>query len=111
MSTVESPTIRGAIVRMIDAIRWPETEAFLAVGSFGLFSALALLLIYNRIPPENEKYVLIMLGALIGIVKDTFARYFSSTKGASEQRKDLMGVIATQADTATALAASNQGTK
>lgn len=97
--------IRSAFARMIDDIRWPETEAVLATGSILLFGFSLYVVVFHSIPAENEKYVMLMLGALIGLVKDTFARYFSSTKGAAEQRKDLMGVINTQADTATALAA------
>jgi hypothetical protein len=106
MNTIidKTPGIRGAIARMIDDIRWPETEAVLATGSIALFGFSLWAVIYNQIPEANEKYVMLMLGALIGIVKDTFARYFSSTKGAADQRKDLMGVITTQTDAATTLA-------
>lgn len=61
-------------------IKMPETEAFLAGGSFLLFAGLAVLVALKIVPAANEKYVMLMLGALIGIVKDTFGRYFQATK-------------------------------
>lgn len=70
--------------------RWlapPETEAILAVGSLILFAAIALVVLFATVPPSNEKYAMLMLGALIGIVKDTFGRYFQATKGAAEARQ------------------------
>lgn len=89
---VERPTIRSAIVGFIDRTKWPEIEGVLAIGSFTLFSWCAWAVITHRVPEVNEKYIMLMLGALIGIVKDTFGRYFTSTKGAAEQRQDLMGL-------------------
>lgn len=75
--------------------RLPETEAVLAVGSFGLFAGALYCVTMHKIPPDNEKYVMLMLGALIGVVKDTFARYFSSTKGGAEQRRELLEMVKT----------------
>jgi hypothetical protein len=49
------------------------------------------------VPAENEKYAMLMLGALIGIVKDTFGRYFQATKGAQEARQDQADVVKTLA--------------
>lgn len=72
-------------------MRWPpapETESVLATGSLLLFAWVTWAILFNTIPAENEKYAMLMLGALIGIVKDTFGRYFQATKGAQEQRKD-----------------------
>jgi hypothetical protein len=66
----------------------PEPEAVLAVGAFLLFSIIAILVLLRVVPAENEKYAMLMLGALIGIVKDTFGRYFQATKGAQQQRED-----------------------
>lgn len=71
-------------------VRWIEPEAVLAIGSFLVFSFVALVVLFHLVPPENEKYAMLMLGALIGLVKDTFARYFSSTKGAADQRTELI---------------------
>jgi len=67
-----------------------EPEAILAVGSFFVFSAVAVAVLFHKVPAENEKYAMLMLGALIGLVKDTFARYFASTKGAADQRSELI---------------------
>ena len=69
-----------------------EPEAALAIGSFIVFAAALGAVVWRIVPAENEKYVMLMLGALIGLVKDTFARYFSSTKGAQDQRKDAAEV-------------------
>lgn len=75
----------------------PEPEAALAIGSFACFALALCAVIWAKIPGENEKYVMLMLGALIGLVKDTFARYFSSTKGAQEQRRETAKVAETLA--------------
>lgn len=75
----------------------PEPEAALAIGSFVCFAAALCAVIFFEIRDENEKYVMLMLGALIGLVKDTFARYFSSTKGAQEQRRETAKVAETLA--------------
>ena len=76
---------------------FPEPEAVLAVGSFVVFAAALVIVIFKLVPAENEKYVMLMLGALIGMVKDTFARYFSSTKGAQDQRRELIDLANTVA--------------
>lgn len=75
----------------------PEPEAALAIGSFVAFAGALGAVIFLKIPDENEKYVMLMLGALIGLVKDTFARYFSATKGAQEQRRETAKVAETLA--------------
>lgn len=74
------------------AFYWPEIEGTLAVGSLALFAWVCWAVLFNHIPPENEKYAMLMLGALIGVVKDTFGRYFQATKGAQEQRQDAAAV-------------------
>lgn len=78
-----------------------ETEAALAVGSLALFGAALYIVMFRLIPPENEKYVMLLLGSLIGIVKDTFARYFNVTKGAAEQRKTISDLATAASATAT----------
>lgn len=70
----------------------PEPEAVLAVGSFLLFAVIAVAVLWHKVPAENEKYAMLMLGALIGLVKDTFGRYFAATKGAQEQRREAAQV-------------------
>lgn len=75
----------------------PEPEAALAIGSFVCFAGALFAVMWGKLPPDNEKYVMLMLGALIGLVKDTFARYFSSTKGAQEQRRETAKVAETLA--------------
>ena len=86
------PILRAALAKMTERFHWPEPEAVLATGSFALFATCAMVVIFADIPEANEKYVMLMLGALIGIVKDTFARYFSSTKDGASQQKDLAGL-------------------
>ena len=54
-----------------------------------LFSAALAAVIFHRLPTENEKYAMLMLGALIGVVKDTFGRYFQATLGNQQLRKDF----------------------
>lgn len=78
--------------------RMPETEAVLALGSLALFAYVTWAVLFNTIPAENEKYAMLMLGALIGIVKDTFGRYFQATKGAQEQRAEQAKVAAALAE-------------
>jgi hypothetical protein len=87
----------------------PEVEAILAIGSLALFAYVTWAVIWNTVPAENEKYAMLMLGALIGVVKDTFGRYFQATKGAQEQRKDAAKVAETAAATAATLAAVAAG--
>jgi len=86
----------------------PEVEAILAVGSLMLFSFLACVVVFQMVPAENEKYAMLMLGALIGIVKDTFGRYFQATKGAQDQRREQAEVTRKMVETA-AIVATNQG--
>lgn len=76
----------------------PEPEAVLAVGSFLLFGLIAVIVLFWKVPADNEKYAMLMLGALIGIVKDTFGRYFQATKTAQQQRADAAQVTQTLAD-------------
>lgn len=87
----------------------PEPEAVLAVGSFVLFSVIAIFVLLRVVPAANEKYAMLMLGALIGIVKDTFGRYFQATKGAQEQRKEAAAVAQTLAETAATVAVAAAG--
>jgi hypothetical protein len=77
--------------------RPPEIEAVLAVGSLILFAGVTWAIIWHVVPASNEKYAMLMLGALIGVVKDTFGRYFQSTKGAQEQRRQADEVTKTLA--------------
>lgn len=70
----------------------PEPEAILATGSFILFALVFGVLLFAVVPETNKEYIFLMLGALIGIVKDTFGRYFQATKGAQEQRKEAADV-------------------
>jgi Na+-transporting methylmalonyl-CoA/oxaloacetate decarboxylase gamma subunit len=82
----------------------PETESILATGSLLLFAGVTYVVLFHKIPADNEKYAMLMLGALIGIVKDTFGRYFQATKGAQEQRKEAASVARTLAETAATVA-------
>lgn len=66
-----------------------DVEAVLAIGSLVLFAAALGVVILHVLPPQNEKYAMLMLGALIGVVKDTFGRYFQATKGNQDLRKDF----------------------
>jgi hypothetical protein len=90
-----------------------EIEAFLAAASLALFAATTFVVLFSLVPAENEKYAMLLLGALIGIVKDTFARYFNVTKGASIQRDtiaDMAKVVANStpaSGTATVTAAAD----
>lgn len=84
--------------------RPPEVEAVYAILSLLLFSAIAWAVLFHKVPAENEKYAMLMLGALIGLVKDASGRYFQATKGSQEQRQDnarltdtLAAVVATAA--------------
>lgn len=83
-----------------------EIEAFLAVASLALFAVTTGIVLFRLVPAENEKYAMLLLGALIGIVKDTFARYFNVTKGASEQRQTIADMAKVAADTAKVAAAA-----
>lgn len=84
--------------------RPPEVEAILAVGSLILFAGVTWVVLFNTIPPQNEKYAMLMLGALIGVVKDTFGRYFQATKGAQDQRKEAAQLASRAAEVAASLA-------
>lgn len=101
MTLAEKHTFQGPELHL-------EPEAVLAIGSFLVFAVALAAVIWHIVPAENEKYVMLMLGALIGLVKDTFARYFSSTKGAQEQRRDAAKVAETLA---TSTAAQLEGAK
>ncbi len=66
-----------------------DIESLLAVGSLTAFTGALAVVLFFVVPASNEKYVMLLLGALIGVVKDTFGRYFQATKGAQEQRQDF----------------------
>ncbi len=83
-----------------------DVEAVLAVGSLLVFSAALWAVLFNTVPGANEKYVMLMLGALIGVVKDTFGRYFQATKGSQEQRQEFAKVAAAAADSVNEIAKS-----
>lgn len=74
-----------------------EVEAILALGSLIVFAAALWAVLFNLVPAENEKYIMLMLGALIGVVKDTFGRYFQATAGSQEQRRDFAELAKTAA--------------
>ncbi len=90
-------------------IYWPEIEGVLAVGSLLLFAWVSWAVLFNLVPAENEKYAMLMLGALIGVVKDTFGRYFQATKGAQEQRQDA--AMVTSALATAVVAGTGDGAK
>lgn len=81
-----------------------DVEGILAIGSLLLFSAALGVVLFDVVPERNEKYAMLMLGALIGVVKDTFGRYFQATKGSQEQRKEAAQVTQKLADTAATVA-------
>lgn len=83
-----------------------EIEAFLAAASLLLFGAVTGTVLFHIVPAPNEKYAMLLLGALIGVVKDCFARYFNTTKGASEQRETIANMARATADTAAVAAAT-----
>lgn len=85
---------------------FPETEGTLAVLSLLIFAGALLAVINETIPAPNEKYAMLLLGALIGIVKDTFARYFSVTKGGADLRAAVGNLAKATADTAQVAAAT-----
>jgi hypothetical protein len=87
-----------------------DVEAVLAIGSLMLFGGALGVILFALVPEKNEKYVMLMLGALIGVVKDTFGRYFQATKGAQEQRQDAAEVAKTLAETAAVAAAAPAAT-
>lgn len=99
----------GATLFKDGTLYWPEIEGILAVGSLLLFGFALGVVIFNEVPPTNEKYAMLMLGALIGVVKDTFGRYFQATKGAQEQRQDAAAV--TSALATVVAAGSGDGAK
>lgn len=83
-----------------------DVEAVLAVGSILVFGAALGFVLYHSVPADNEKYVMLMLGALIGVVKDTFGRYFQATKGSQEQRQDIAALAAAATDSVNEIAKS-----
>ncbi len=87
-----------------------EIEAFLASGSLVIFAAVTGAVLLHTVPVQNEKYAMLMLGALIGVVKDTFGRYFQATKGAQEQRQDAAAVTTALAAALPAVVAPNSTT-
>jgi hypothetical protein len=87
---VAEPRRRGPFEAAISSLL--EVEGILAIGSLIVFASALGTVLFETIPTENEKYAMLMLGALIGIVKDTFGRYFQATKGAQDQRKEAAEV-------------------
>jgi len=88
--------------------RWAvDIEAVLAVGSLTVFGLALGVVLFMLVPAPNEKYVMLLLGALIGVVKDTFGRYFQATKGAQTQS----AVISDLATTAVASAVAQPQTQ
>lgn len=80
-------------------------ESVLAIMAFALFGGIIFYLLKWKIEAENKELLIFMLGVLVGLLKDTWARYYSATKGAQEQRKETAAVTQTLANTAAAVAA------
>jgi hypothetical protein len=83
-----------------------EIEALLAAGSLAIFGGVTGVVLFHVIPAPNEKYAMLLLGGLIGVVKDCFARYFNATKGAAEQRQTIADMARANADAAKVAAAA-----
>lgn len=84
----------------------PEIEAVLAIGSLAAFVGATGAVLFQVVPASNEKYAMLLLGALIGVVKDTFGRYFTVTKGGTELRQTIDKLAGASADVAKALPAA-----
>lgn len=96
-------------LRVPNRDRHIEIEALLAAGSLALFGAVTGVVLFWVIPAPNEKYAMLLLGALIGVVKDCFARYFSVTKGAAEQRRTIADMAKAAAATTSAMSSTATG--
>ena len=72
----------------------------LAISMLLIVSATLILLFFRETPPSNKELVSMVLGILLGSLKDAYNYYFGSSRDSHEKNK----TIADQADTAKSIA-------
>lgn len=54
------------------------------------FIGIVFMLLEKKVPSENNDVMMVLLGALVGIVKDLYGYYFGSSEG-SQRKTELLG--------------------
>ncbi|MGL5736603.1 MAG: hypothetical protein ACRCYS_17200, partial [Beijerinckiaceae bacterium] len=71
---------------MITSLRFALTLLALALAAYALYS-----LISNEIPAANRDALMVALGVILGLSKDAFGFFFSSSQSSSEKNKLIAG--------------------
>jgi hypothetical protein len=67
----------------------PDTQGFLAIAILGLIGVVVVMLLRAPIAIENKDILNVMLGVLLGSLKDVYSFFFGSSKG-SEKKDDAL---------------------
>lgn len=76
---------------------FPETPAMLATAITIIFAGLLAVLVWHPIPPENRDAFMMGFGAVVILMKDTYARYLNSSQS-TQDRTDQLIDLATQVE-------------
>jgi hypothetical protein len=67
----------------------PDTQGFLAIAILALVGAVVVMLLKEPIAGENKDILNVMIGVLLGSLKDVYSFFFGSSKG-SEKKDDAL---------------------
>jgi uncharacterized membrane protein len=65
-------------------------KGYLATLMIIAFIGLVYLLLDKKVPEQNNDLLMVLLGAMVGTVKDLYGYYFGSSEG-SQRKTELMG--------------------
>lgn len=67
----------------------PDTQGFLAIAILLLVGLVVIMLLRQPVAVENKDILNVMLGVLLGSLKDVYSFFFGSSKG-SEKKDDAL---------------------
>lgn len=67
-----------------------KLKGYFATVMIVAFIAILIMLLEKRVPSENNDVLMVLLGAMVGIVKDLYGYYFGSSEG-SQRKTELLG--------------------
>jgi len=75
--------------------------AILAIAYSAIFAGVLLFLLYWTVPPANEKYVLLLIGALVGYVSAGIQFFLGSSLSSAKKDDTIAGLVPPKGDTTT----------
>jgi hypothetical protein len=68
----------------------PDTPALLALAITVIFTAIMIVLMFRGIPPGNRDAFMVGFGAVVVLLKDTYAHWNNTTKAGQERTDQLI---------------------